>query len=223
MPRNLRRIEAGVVYHVLNRAVGRMRIFSTDHDYLAFQRVMVDALDRHPVRLLGYCLMPTHWHFVFWPETDDNLSKLMQWMTTTHTRRWRSARNLVGLGPVYQGRFKSFPVQTDDHLLTLLRYVERNPLRANLAKRAENWSYSSLSSRQDKESLIHPMLCKWPIDIPRNYLKLVNEPQTDSEMQAIRNSIRRGRPFGDEPWTLRTSRQLGLQSTLVPAHRPRKQ
>ena len=110
MPQRARQAPGGLVYHVLNRAVGRMRVFSKAADYLAFQRVLLEAHERLPVRLLGYCLMPNHWHLVLWPRADGDLSRFMHRLTMTHTQRWRHHRGLVGLGPLYQGRFKSFPV-----------------------------------------------------------------------------------------------------------------
>ena len=81
--------------------------------------------------------MPNHWHFVLWPQGDGDLSEFMRWLTVTHTQRWHAAHHTAGTGPLYQGRFKSFPIQADDHLLTVLRYVERNALRANLVERAD--------------------------------------------------------------------------------------
>jgi putative transposase len=220
MPRRARQIAGGIVYHVLNRAVGRLRLFSRDGDYEAFERVFVEAHKRHPVRLLGYCLMPTHWHLVLWPEKDNGLWKFMHWLTMTHTQRWRHLRKLVGLGPLYQGRYKSFPVQADDHLLVALRYVERNPLRADLVKRAQDWRFSSLYARAHKESLLRPLLTPWPIDLPRNYAELINQPQTPAEVEAIRTSILRGRPLGDEAWTHQMVRRLGLQTSMNAPHRP---
>src|SRR5687768_11398098 len=109
MPRQPRQAAGGLVYHVLNRAVGRMRIFKRDADFLAFENVLAEALRRHPVPLLSYCVMPNHWHLVLWPEKDGQLSRLMFWLTMTHVQRWRHAHDLVGLGPLYQGRFKCFP------------------------------------------------------------------------------------------------------------------
>src|SRR5947207_7985249 len=126
MPRRVRVSTGGLAFHVLNRAVGRATLFRKDADHLAFEKVLSEVHGRIPVRLLGYCLMPNHWHLVLWPRADGELSKFMHWLTMTHTQRWRHLRRLVGLGPLYQGRFKSFPVQTDGHLLTVLRYVERN-------------------------------------------------------------------------------------------------
>src|SRR5439155_19287500 len=124
--RGARQIAGGMVYHVINRGCGRMRLFSRDRDYEAFEEVMQEALKRMPMRLLDYCLMPNHWHMMLWPREDGDLSKFMFWLTMTHVQRWRHARGVVGLGPLYQGRFRAFPVETDEHYLTVCRYVQRN-------------------------------------------------------------------------------------------------
>ena len=148
MPRRLRMASGGYVYHVLNRAVGRARLFHKSADYAAFEKVLEEAKEWLPTRLLAYCVMPNHWHLVLWPEDDGDLSEFMRWLTVTHTQRWHAHRHTAGTGPLYQGRFKSFPIQDDDHFLTVCRYVERNALRAKLALKAEHWRWSSLWFRR---------------------------------------------------------------------------
>ena len=120
------------MYHVLNRANARMTIFHKPDDYAAFERVLAEAVERTKTRLLAYCLMPNHWHLVVWPEKDGELSRFTGWLTLTHTQRWHAHRHTTGSGHLYQGRFKSFPLQDDAHFFTVCRYVERNALRANL-------------------------------------------------------------------------------------------
>jgi putative transposase len=220
VPRRPRFASGGYVYHVLNRGIGRARIFEKAEDYAAFLRVLREAHAWLPVRLLAYCLMPNHWHLVAWPHKDGELSEWMRWLTVTHTQRWHAHYRSAGTGPVYQGRFKSLPVQEDDHLLTLLRYVERNPLRAGLVSRAEAWRWSSLGQVEGEEE--NPVLASWPVSRPRGWTKHVNETQTEAEMQAIRECVIRGRPLGDESWTQKTARRLGLESTLRPRGRPVK-
>ena len=139
---------------MLNRRVGRMCIFDKDDDYAAFLQVLDEAAQRTPMPLFSYCLMPNHWHLVLRPRKDGDLSRYMQWLTTTHMRRWHAYRGTRGTGPLYQGRYKSFPVQNDRHFLTVCRYVERNPLRARLVRRAENWRWSSLALRLKKKAKI---------------------------------------------------------------------
>ena len=132
MGRTHRAAQGGYVYHVLNRANARMRIFDDDPDYIAFEKVLAEAVERTETRLLAYCLMPNHWHLLVWPRKDGELSRFVGWLTLTHTQRWHAHRHSSGSGHVYQGRFKSFPVQEDEHFYTVARYVERNGLRANL-------------------------------------------------------------------------------------------
>jgi putative transposase len=121
MPRRLRFADGGYAYHVLNRGVGRIRLFRKDRDFEAFEEVIGEAKARLPMRVLGWCVLSTHWHFVLWPRGDGELSEFMRWLTVTHTQRWHAAHRTAGRGPLYQGRFKSFPIQEDDHLWTVLR------------------------------------------------------------------------------------------------------
>src|SRR3984957_4727001 len=139
MPRQARSAPGGLVYHAMNRGNGRQRLFHKEADYLAFEKVMLQAIARTPTRLLGWCLMPNHWHLILWPKEDGELSAFVRWLTLTHTQRWHAHRHSAGRGHVYQGRFKSFPIEKDEHLLTVLRYVERNALRARMVERAEDW------------------------------------------------------------------------------------
>ena len=148
MGRALRTVAGGLAYHVLNRANARMRIFDKAKDYEAFETILVEAVVRTKMRLLAYCVMPNHWHLVLWPREDGDLSALVGWLTLTHTQRWHAQRHSAGSGHVYQGRFKSFLVASDEYLWTVCRYVERNALRAGLCARAEHWRWSSLWRRE---------------------------------------------------------------------------
>ena len=149
----------------------------------------------------------------------------MRWLTVTHTQRWHAHFGSSGTGPIYQGRFKSFPVQDDDHLWTVMRYVERNPKRANLVRRAEQWRYSSLwrwvnGSAADKQLLSDPPASAGRR--PRNWIDLINAADTEDELDAIRTCVQRGRPYGDDRWRARTVRRLGLESTVRSRGRPKK-
>jgi putative transposase len=142
-------------------------------------------------------------------------------LTLTHAQRWRAAHNTVGFGPLYQGRFKSFPIQEDRHLLTVWRYVERNPLRARLVDRAEDWRWSSLHRRLNGPPELTRLLCDWPIHRPSNWIDLVNQPQTAAEERTLQLSITRSRPYGNPRWQQTTAQRLGLHSTLRPPGRPK--
>jgi putative transposase len=219
MPRRLRCSDAGYVYHVLNRAVGRATLFEKSSDYAAFEKVLHQAWERHRIRLIAYVVMPNHWHLVVWPTRDGELSTWLQWLTVTHVRRWHAHRHTEGTGPLYQGPFKSFPVQEDDHYFTVCRYVERNTLRANLVPRAEAWRWSSLWHRTHSTGV--PWLSPGPLPFPADWTERVNRPETEAELAAVRRSVVRGAPFGNDVWQGRTARALGLESTMRQRGRPK--
>ena len=220
MPRIARIAPGGIVYHVLNRANGRLRLFKKEEDFLAFEEVLMLAHQRAPIRILNWVIMSNHWHMVLWPERDGDLTRFLSWLTLTHAQRWKHAHDAVGHGHLYQGRFKSFPIEADAHLLTVLRYVERNPLRANLVEAAEDWRWGSCHARQHREHRLSSLLCPWPVDRPRRWLELVNQPQTPAEEKLMQTSIERSRPLGTDAWVNKIARRLQLQQSLRPRGRP---
>ena len=213
----------GYVYHVLNRANGRRRLFHKDGDYLAFEGILGEALAQVPgMRLTGYCLMPNHWHLLLWPRRDGELSDFGHWLALTHTQRWHAHYHNVGVGHLYQGRFKSFVVAADAHYLSVCRYVERNALRAALVPRAEPWRWGSLWRRGRCEEGLAELLQEGPVALPGKWIEQVNEPQTEAELAALRRSVQRSQPYGEAGWVRRLASRLGLESTLRPLGRPRK-
>ncbi len=222
MGRPLRAAAGGVIYHVWNRANGRQVIFEETGDYDAFERVLAEAHTQVPMRTLAYCVMPTHWHLVLWPRRDGDLSRFMAWLALTHTQRWHAHHHSTGSGHLYQGRFKSFPVEATGHFLTVCRYVERNPLRAGLVVRAEEWRWSSLWQRSKGPRQGPAWLAPWPLSRPRAWVEWTNEPQTGAELEALRRCVARGQPYGSESWVQRITRRLSLEGTLRPRGRPRQ-
>jgi putative transposase len=148
------------------------------------------------------------------------MSQFLRWVTATHTMRYHAHYRTSGAGHVYQGRFKSFPVQDDEHFFTLCRYVERNALRAGLVKRAEDWRWGSLWRWLQKPEPEPSLLSPWPIARLPRWVDRVNEALTPQELESIRTSIQRGRPFGEEAWLKSCVKRLGLESTLRPRGRP---
>jgi len=211
-----------VIYHALNRANARMTVFHKESDYEAFEGILEQAVERYGTDVLAWCLMPNHWHLVIQPHDDGELSRFVGWLTLTHTQRWHAHYGNSGSGHLYQGRFKSFPVQAEDHFLTVCRYVERNALRANLVSRAEDWRWSSLWRWRQGDASRRRLLAPWPVRRSPNWLEHVNAPQTEAELAAVRRSVARGRPFGDDRWSGRMVKQLHLESTVRPIGRPRK-
>ncbi len=216
MPRPPRISVSDGCYHVLNRGNARSDVFHKEEDCEAFLRLIDEACQRLPIRVLAYCLMPNHFHLALQPHDDGDLSRWMQWLTTAHVRRYH--RHYNSSGHVWQDRYKSFPIEADEHLYTVLRYIERNPLRAGLVQRAQDWPWSSLRwwRRHDRPSY----LSDGPLERPPDWVRRVNRPETDAELEAIRKSVTRGTPFGAKAWQARTAARLGLKSTLRPRGRP---
>lgn len=222
MARPHRASAGGFAYHVMNRSAGGVEIFSSPADYQAFERTLAEARQREPVRMCAYALMPNHFHLVLWPRCDKQLSSFMQWLSMTHTQRYRTHRHTVGSGHLYQSRFKSFPIQEDDHFLTVCRYVERNPLRAHLVEKAQDWPWGSLGCRAQGLKKATDLLDDWPVLCPQNWVERVNRLEHAKELAAVRYCALRGRPFGDDDWSHHTARRLDLQSTLRRVGRPKK-
>jgi putative transposase len=210
----------GYVYHVLNRANGRLRIFRKESDLLAFEKILGEGLTRFSMRLCGYCLMGNHWHLLLWPLGDGDLPRFLRWVTQTHAQRYHGSHATVGIGHLYQGRYKSFPVQSDPYYLKVLRYIEANPVRAGLVRDPRQWAWSSFAVRQGRESAV--TLSEGPVALPANWVGLVRAVLTPAEVEGISNSMRRGAPFGAASWVAATATSLRLLSTLRPKGRPRK-
>lgn len=219
MPRRAPIGNGEFVYHVLNRAAKRTLLFFGEADYAAFEAILLEARTRFRMRILAYCLMPNHWHFVLWPASSKQLSDFMHWLTMTHARRWQEFHQTVGTGAVYQGRYKALPIQTDMHFLNVCRYVERNPLRAGLVRRAEDWQWSSLWRKHHEAG---EWLESWPVVPEANWTAIVNGAECEDHVQTLRAAINRGSPYGDRDWVTRTAQSLGLQSRLRMRGRPKK-
>jgi len=219
MPRTARASVGGVCYHVLNRGNGRTRVFRDRDEYAAFFDLLGRACQRVPMRVLGWCLMPNHFHVVLWPYGAGDLGRWMQWLLTAHVRGHHRRRRTSG--HVWQGRFKAFPIQADGHLVTVLRYVERNAVRAGLASRAERWPWSSAAVRGSRAR--PEWLAEGPVPRPRAWLPWVNEVLSEKELSAVRRSVERGTPHGEARWVAATARRLDLEHTLRPRGRPRKE
>ncbi len=220
MPRGLRCDVAGEIYHALNRGNGRNTVFHKEEDYEAFERVMVLGLAKFEVELFCYQWMPNHWHMLLQPNVDDEMGRFLGWVTKTHTARYHAHYQTTGEGHLYQGRFKSFPIEGDSHFLTCARYVERNALTANLVERAEAWRWGSLSNWCGGDSKIE--LSTWPFRRSAKWVERANLALTAKEIKQFKKSIERGCPFGSDDWVKRIAKKYKLESTLRPIGRPKK-
>jgi putative transposase len=222
MPRLPRVAVGDTVYHVLNRSNGKTKIFSSEQEYAHFESLLQEGKELTGMRILAYCVMPNHWHLVLYPKNDRDLSEFMRWVTTTHVRQRRVQTKSIGHGHLYQGTYKSFPVETDKHLVDLIRYVEQNPLRARLVRRAEDWKWSSLYRRMRNMPKDKKLLDRLPTVLPSNYKESVNDLLSKEIVETVRHSITKGLPYGGEAWVQSVVREYNLQSSTRGPGRPKK-
>lgn len=217
MARTARASIGDICYHVINRGNGKAEVFHKAEDYYRFTEMMQQSCLRLPLRVVGWCLMPNHFHLVLWPYKDGDLSRWMQWLMTCHVRRYH--QHYQSSGHIWQGRFKAFPVQHDIHFLRVLRYVERNPVRAGLVSRAEDWRWSSLHPLGLRQ--VTRLLAPGPVPRPGNWLAIVNHEEPAQDVGRLRTCVNRCRPFGSSSWVEQMVARLGLESALHPRGRPR--
>ncbi|MBT0653100.1 REP-associated tyrosine transposase [Geomobilimonas luticola] len=187
MPRTARTIEDEGIYHILNRGNGQQRVFQKDGDYQVFLLLLGQMKSEFGIDLFSYCLMPNHFHLLVKVQNGESLSRGMQWFMTTHVRRYH--RHYRTSGHLWQGRYKNFAIQDDDHFLTVARYVEGNPVRAGLVETAADWVWSSHRGRCgiDTDSLIAPL----PVHYAGNWTEFVDTPMTGIELAKVRKKIER--------------------------------
>lgn len=225
MPRTSRIDIGQEVYHILNRANARVQIFDDDKDYLDFEKILQEAVEKFDMRLLAYCIMPNHWHLMVYPKQDGDLAKFMGWLSNTHTRRWHATKKTTGQGHLYQGRYKSFICQQNNHFITLMRYVERNAKKAGLCKLAQDWKWSSIYRREHGSAEQKKILAEWPVGMPKNYVALVNEildANHEDKEKIIDATIEKSNPYGDYDWVKKVVKKFGLEQTLRGVGRPKK-
>lgn len=210
----------GLVFHVINRGVRRSCLFEQEGDYRAWLVAFAEAQARVPVEVFAYCLMPNHFHMVVRPARDGHLAEFMRLGAVTHSKRWHECRGTRGQGAVYQGRYRAFVVGSERYFINACRYVEANARRASLVSRSEEWQWSSLAARCNNCHVLE--LAPWPIPQPADWLDLVNARPSVTELEAIRLSVKRGRPFGPHAWSVRTAAALGNAKAMRPSGRPRK-
>lgn len=219
MPRTARAIVGGHCYHLINRGNNHARVFHERADYAAFVSLINETQSQLELPILAACMMPNHVHLVVRPVNDKDLARWTHRLFTTHVRRHH--RKYQTSGRLWQGRFKAFLIQQDQHLITVIRYVERNALRAGLVTRAEHWQWSSLRWRAAPGPW-HIELMRSPVPLPEDWTNYVNEPQASTEVDSIRTCIQRQRPFGVQNWVESQAHHLGLSQSLTPRGRPRR-
>jgi putative transposase len=217
MPRIPRGDVAEGIYHIINRGNMIMQIFDDQDDYEYFLELLKKGSKKEHISIHAYCLLPNHFHLLLSPTYEGSLSRMMQWVMTSHVRYYHKKNKTSG--HVWQGRYKSFIVEKESYYISLMHYIEANALRAGLVTRGEEWVYGSLYERTTKEKTL---LCEPFIEIGDDWVNYINEPMKIYEIEKIRNSVNRQAPLGEEGWQMEVASQYGLLSTLGSRGRPRK-
>ena len=172
MARSLRNIAPFCFHHVCNRGVRKRTIFLKDGDYKAFIKVLADAGEKTGIRVIAFCLMPNHFHIVMQPTADVSVSTYIHWVTSTHVRRYHKHYDQVGFGHLYKDRFRNTICAEARNLLSVIRYVEANPLKAGLVKSAADWRWSSLWLREHGDP--DGLLLDCPFPLPFNWVQYID-------------------------------------------------
>lgn len=222
MGRPPRNSQGGYVYHIVGRGLRPKPMFRADADYQEFETVLAQAVQRFEPRLLAYCVLPKHWHLVLTPRKDGDLSKLMAWVTITHSARWHTKPRRAGTGGLYERRFRSFPVQDDVALLCILRFVESHAKRSGLVKAVHDWQWSSAARRTKVSASDAPVLSSLPVVLPSDWADQLHLEMVPETLERIKHCIERSSPFGEATWVQSIATRLNLESTLRPRGRPKK-
>ncbi len=209
-------------YHIINRANARLPLFKTRKDYQLFEEILTEAHEKYEVDIVAYCIMPNHFHLILCPRKDGEIQMFMQWLTLTHTQRVHAKEKTTGYGHIYQGRYKSFLVSSDEYLRALLRYVEQNPLRAGLVNDLKDWMWGSYYRRNFGTPKQQKILTNHMYQTEQDFDAFVNTPIHEDSLNTIRNSVNRGKPFGSREWIEKIIKKFGLESTVLKRGRPKK-
>lgn len=217
------RIDVGEeIYHVINRANGRMQIFNERNDYKLFEQLLEETKELIGMRILAYTLMPNHWHLVLHPKKNGDLGAFMHRLSNSHTRKVHAKTQTNGSGHLYQGRYKSFLVDKETYLFTLIKYVERNPVRAQLAGICENWQWGSAWRRIHGSEAHKRLIDPPPAPLPHSYATWINMPDKEDDLTLIRNSVNKSVPYGRARWVDHMVTKYHMESTLRAPGRPKK-
>jgi putative transposase len=228
MGRLPRAIDDDLIYHAINRGNNRAAVFADEDDQLGFLHALEATQKRYPFRLFGYCTMTNHFHLLLRPEPGQSISRILQSLTVAHT--WKYHKRYHTSGHVWQGRFKSPVIQDGMNLLTVLRYIEANPLRARIVDDPAKYRWSSFQHHGMGQD--DPLLSPFPEwhDLGRTegerrkrWRAKVRAAQDETELSAVRQSLRSGRPYGTVAWTHRIAKRLSIDLNPRPRGRPRKE
>ena len=222
MPRQARTVFAGVPHHITQRGNRREDVFFTDEDRETYLEWLKDYCSKHKVEILAYCLMTNHIHLIALPKTETGLQSVLKPLHMRYAQRFNRQRNWKG--HVWQGRYFSSPLD-EQYLWAAIRYVERNPVRARMVRKAENYAWSSAKSHCTgipDSVLTRSAFWQKQFESIGDWSAWLSEGDNESELSIIRRNIEKGLPCGSESFIKKLERKAGKVLQYRPLGRPRK-
>ena len=222
MPRIARVVAAGYPHHITQRGNYRQKIFADDTDRRKYLSLLKEESKRYHLIILAYCLMSNHLHFMVLPQREDSLGKVFKYTNMKYSQYYNNKMKVSG--HLFQGRFFSC-VLDERHMIACARYIERNPVRANLVKQPYLWPYSSAKIHcgisQDDPLGTNQLFNYIEIE-PKGWKEFIEVPDNPDEMKGIREKTRTGRPLGTNDFIERLEGRLKRLFKLRPKGRPKK-
>ncbi|MFH1023299.1 MAG: transposase [Planctomycetota bacterium] len=220
MARLARVVIPGIPHHITQRGTRRQKVFFSEDDYRHYLIGLGEAADRFGVIVWAWCLMPNHMHGVVVPKTENSLALCFGRVHTQYTRRVNFRKGWRGF--LWQGRFASSPLD-EAHAWHAVRYVERNPVRAKLVKKAEEYPWSSAgfhAGLRKEDPLVKSM--EWTAGMADDWRRHLRMTDDEGAMRRLREETMSGRPAGDSTFVGRMEKALGRVLTRGQPGRPRK-
>ncbi len=194
MPRIARIVAVGYPHHITQRGNNRQTVFFDDEDKSTYLKLLAKNSQRFDLKIWAYCLMDNHIHLLAVPEKENSLARGIGLTNQIYTQYLN--RKLNQSGRIWQNRFFSCMVEHDPYLWTVARYIERNPVNANMVRKAQDYQWSSaaahITDKQD-DLLAQP---SWLADTQRtHYADFITHSDTEAD-DKLRSATRTGRPFG---------------------------
>jgi putative transposase len=204
---------------VTQRGNNRQDVFFVDADRQVFLQYLREAAKRFALLVEGYCLMTNHIHLVVTPRQEDSLAQALKRVNQLYAQY---VNRLHGrCGHVWQNRFFSCPMD-QEHVWQVLVYVERNPVRARLCRKARQWSSAAAHCGEDDPSgLLDVTSGEQEMD-PAKWRRMLERPEDDRLARALHLSTSRGRPLGSDSFVAKLETVLGRRLRPLPRGRPPK-
>lgn len=222
MPRIARPVFSGVPHHITQRGNRREDVFFNEADRAAYLAWLGEYCAKYKVRVLAYCLMTNHIHVVAVPEAEQSLERVFRPLHTRYAQRINRAKHWKG--HLWQGRYFSSTLD-EPYLWAAIRYVERNPVRARMVRRAENYAWSSAAAHCGlKEDFVLTKDREWLSQVKSagDWSKWLAEGDRPGQLEVLRQHVERGLPCGAEAFIRRLERRAGQLLRARPRGRPKK-